>query len=284
MNYIRNAQMKHSLILTGIVLTLAFISLGVGAGRSGQLVVNDDQPHGDPPYLLEDGWKPLLNGKNLNGWQYRRNPEKGGWGTTAGVFWGGPENPKQLKAIAKSGDRIVNTMTDFKPVPADLFTTEKFGDQELYIEFLLPTESNSGVYVHGLYELQIVDSIKRDDSAPTALCGSVYDYKRQVNNKYVGGVAPLMRAERPAGQWQSFHIWFQAPRFNSAGKKISNAKFIRVLYNGVLIHENVERKAPTRAAMDIPEAATNPLMLQGDHGPVAYRNIYIRPLRPLSKK
>ena len=93
-----------------------------------------------------------------------------------------------------------------------------------------------------------------------------------------------MRAERPAGQWQSLHVWFQAPRFDDKGKKISNAKFLRVLFNGILIHEDVERKEPTRACMNISEAATNPIMLQGDHGPVAFRNIYIRPLRPLSQK
>ena len=66
--------------------------------------------------------------------------------------------------------------------------------------------------------------------------------------------------------------------FDSDGTKISNAKFIRVLHNGILIQENVERKAMTRAGMKIPEAAENPIMLQGNHGPIAYRNIYVRPL------
>ena len=275
--------MKHSSILVSIVLTLAFISIRVGADRYDRPVVNDGKAHGDPPYLLEDGWKPLLNGKNLDGWQYQK-PERGGWGTTPGVFWGGPDNPKQLKGMPKLGDRIVNTMTDFKPTPSNLFTTEKFGDLELYVEFLVPDGSNSGVYVHGLYEVQITDSFERNQSSVGGICGTIYNYKRQVNNKYVGGVGPRVRAERPAGQWQSFHFWFQAPRFDAKGKKISSAKFLRVLHNGVLIHENVERKAPTRAAMEIPEAATNPVMRQGDHGPIAYRNIYIRPLRPMSKQ
>ena len=89
-----------------------------------------------------------------------------------------------------------------------------------------------------------------------------------------------MRADRPPGQWQSFHYWFQAPRFDALGKKIANAKFIRILHNGQLIHENVERLGPTVATLNIPEAPTNPLGLQGDHGAVAFRNIYIRPLRP----
>jgi len=265
--------MKRSLI--GFVLAVAFFSLGAGVDLPP---VNDGKPHGDPPYLLEDGWRPLLNGKNLDGWTYR-NPERGGWGATSGVFWGGPDNPRQLIGRPEPGDRIVNTVTNFEPVPSDLVTTEKFGDVELYLEFLVPGNSNSGVYLHGLYEIQIWDSFGKDlDDHVTDICGAIYSYERPVDNLYVGGVAPRVRAERAAGQWQSLHVWFQAPRFDAEGKKIANAKFVRVLHNGVLIHENVERDGPTRACMNIPEAAENPLMLQGDHGPIAYRNIYTRPL------
>jgi len=275
--------MKHSLIRTGIVLTLAFISLGAGADRSGQQVVNDGNPHGDPPYLLEDGWKPLLNGKNLDGWEYR-SPGRGGWGTTSGVFWGGSDNPRQLKARTDNGDRIINTVTNFKPIPSDLVTMEKFGDIELYLEFMVSESSNSGVYLHGLYEIQIRDSHGKDQLGNTSICGAVYYYDQTVDGRRVGGIAPNVRAERPNGQWQSFHIWFQAPRFDEEGDKVANAKFLRVLHNGVLIHENIERDAKTQAAMDLQEAPKNPVMLQGDHGPIAYRNIYIRSLRPLSTK
>ena len=264
--------MKHSLV--GFVFVISLFSLGAEADLPP---VNDGKPHGDPPYLLEDGWTPLLNGEDLDGWQYR-NPERGGWGTTRGVSWGGPDNPRQLTGRPEPGDRIVNTVTNFKPVPSDLLTTEKSGDVELYLEFMVSDRSNSGVYLHGLYEVQIWDSFGRDQSSIADICGTIYDYERRVNDKYVGGVAPRVRAERPTGQWQSFHIWFQAPRFDAEGEKIANAKFLRVLHNGVLIHENVEREGPTRACMDIPEAPENPLMLQGDHGPIAYRNIYIRPL------
>ena len=63
------------------------------------------------------------------------------------------------------------------------------------------------------------------------------------------------------------------------GNKTENAKFLKVVHNGELIQENVDLEGGTRSHMQIPEAATNPLMLQGDHGPVAFRNIYIRPLR-----
>ena len=95
----------------------------------------------------------------------------------------------------------------------------------------------------------------------------------------MGGVAPRVNASKPPGQWQSFHIWFRAPRFDSSGKKTEKARFLKVVHNGVTIHENVELEGPTRASMTTPESPAGPLMLQGDHGPVAYRNIYLRPLR-----
>jgi hypothetical protein len=149
---------------------------------------------------------------------------------------------------------------------------------ELYVEFLIPAKSNSGVYLHGLYEVQVFDSYGVEH--PKYIdCGAIYE--RWINEKGVGGWPPLTNASRPPGEWQSFHIWFKGPRFEG-GKKIANATFVRVLHNGVLVHENTSIDGPTRSGLDIPEAAENPLMLQGDHGPVAYRDIYWRPLRPLT--
>lgn len=233
---------------------------------------------GDPPFLLESGWIPLLNGKNMDGWEYVPNTGKGGWTATPAVSWDETDASAPLKGAYVSGDRIVNTIEAPEKVASDLVSTREFGDVEIYLEFLVAGTTNSGVYVHGLYEIQIVNSFGKDAPASVgSICGSVYDYAEEVNGQYVDGVAPLVRAERPPGQWQSFHILFKAPRFDKEGKKISNAKFVRVLQNGVVIHENVERKASTRASMNIPEASENPLMLQGNHGTIAYRNIYIRP-------
>jgi len=87
-----------------------------------------------------------------------------------------------------------------------------------------------------------------------------------------------VNASKAPGQWQSFHVWFRAPRFDAGGKKIENARFIKVIHNGVVVHENYEVGGRTRAHMEKPEAATGPLMIQGDHGPVAFRTIRIRPL------
>jgi len=139
------------------------------------------------------------------------------------------------------------------------------------------------VYLQGLYEIQLWDSFGRDLNQATNMCGAIYHYAKQVNNEYVGGIAPMVRSERPAGQWQSLHIWFSAPRFDEQGIKVANARFIRVLLNGELIQENIDREGPNAGVHGHSEAAMNPLMLQGDHGLVAFRNIYIRPLRPLSK-
>jgi len=116
----------------------------------------------------------------------------------------------------------------------------------------------------------------------TSDCGAVYH--RWIDNQGVGGSPPSRNASRRPGEWQSFYIWFQAPRFDASGRKVENARFLRVLHNGLSVQQNVELEGPTRAHMSIPEAPLNPLMLQGDHGPVAYRNIYIRPLRPIIKR
>ena len=71
---------------------------------------------------------------------------------------------------------------------------------------------------------------------------------------------------------------FRAPRFDAGGKKTANARFVKVVHNGQVIHENVEVTGPTRAAAFNDEKPHGPLMLQGDHGPVAYRNPWIKPL------
>ena len=131
--------------------------------------------------------------------------------------------------------------------------------------------SNSGVYLHGLYEIQIFDSQGYTGPLTVGDCGGVY---QQEDGS--GGAPPIVNACRAPGEWQSFHIWFQAPKFDATGKKIANAKVLRVMLNDTHVQENIELPGPTVSHMKIPEAATNPIMLQGDHGPVAFRNIYIR--------
>jgi hypothetical protein len=270
--------MKH--VLSSVALAGAFVFLIVGADIPP---LNDGSGHGDPPFLTETGWKPLLNGKNLDGWQLVDPSKRGKWLVTSGVVWGGTLNPTALIGLPSSpGDRIVNTDVEPQGNASNIYTTEKFGDVEVYVEFMIAAHSNSGFFLHGLYETQIWDSWGFVPRLATDQAGAMYHYEGGPINGVDGGITPKARADRPPGQWQSYQYWFQAPRFDASGKKIANAKFIRILHNGQLIHENVERLGPTQASMKIPEAATNPIMLQGDHGAVAFRNIYVRPLRPLT--
>ena len=258
--------MRGAILLFSLVLSLA-----------GQ-EFNDGYSHGDAPYLIEPGWTPLFIGKDLAGWhgQGKGNNE---WQTCKGILFDPLLGPTRLRCVGGAGDRMLNGPNN-KTV--NIVTDRKFGDVELYVEFMLAKGSNSGVYLHGLYEVQVFDSFGSINPPSSSDGGGIYH--RWIDNHGVGGSAPRVNASRPPGEWQRYHIWFQAPRFDAAGKKTANAKFIRVLYNGIEIQWNVEAEGPTRAAMDHPEAPENPIMLQGDHGPVAYRNIYFRALRPIVER
>jgi len=256
----------------------AFLCLAVALAAFAQQrpQFNDGDAHGDAPYLIEDGWRPLLDGHDLSGWHALGSSGTAGWITTPGIIWERLLGPTRLSAVPGAGDRILNGLNGRT---ANLVTDRKFGDIELYVEFMLAKGSNSGVYLQSLYEVQIFDSWGSTEPMTSSDGGGIYH--RWINERGVGGSAPSVNASRRPGEWQSYHIWFRAPRFDASGKKIENAKFIRVLFNGLPVQNNVEVEGPTRAAANIPEAAENPLMLQGDHGPVAFRNIYWRPLREI---
>lgn len=261
------------------LLCLLLLALPLAAQQKPFL--NDGDDHGDAPYLVEEGWSPLLNGKDVSGWHGMNPNQPNEWFTTTGILWERLLGPTRLRAIPGNvpGDRILNGPTGRT---VNLVSDQKFGDVELYLEFLIAKGSNSGVYLQGLYEVQIFDSYGSWEEMSTSDCGAIYH--RWINEQGVGGSAPSRNASRRPGEWQSYHIWFRAPRFDANGKKIANAKFLRVVHNGLSVQKDVEVEGATRAAMNHPEAALNPLMLQGDHGPVAFRNIYVRPLRDLVKR
>lgn len=159
---------------------------------------------------------------------------------------------------------------------SNLLSKHAHGDVEAHIEFMVPEGSNSGVYFQGRYEIQILDSWGKE--APGhGDCGGIY--QRWKDGRGFEGRGPRVNASRKPGRWQSFDVVFRAPRFDAQGNKIAPACFVKVVHNGVVVHEDVELSGPTRAATYDDEAPTGPLMLQGDHGPVAYRNIRLRPLR-----
>jgi len=158
---------------------------------------------------------------------------------------------------------------------ANLHSTAEHGDVEAHIEFMVPKGSNSGVYFQGRYEIQVLDSWGVEKPKYSD-CSGIYE--RWKDNKGYEGRAPAQNASRAPGEWQEFDVVFRAPRFDSSGRKTANARFVRVVHNGKVVHENVEVTGPTRASSFEDEKPSGPLMLQGDHGPVAYRNIRLRPL------
>jgi hypothetical protein len=151
-----------------------------------------------------------------------------------------------------------------------------FGDIQLHVEWATPVPAhgtsqgrgNSGVFLMGLYEVQVLDSYE-NDTYPDGQAAAIY-----------GQYPPLVNASRPPGEWQSYDIAFRRPRFNPDGTVASRAR-ITVIHNGILVQDGVEPWGPTawlQAMPYIAHADKLPLALQ-DHGnPVRYRNIWLREL------
>ena len=201
----------------------------------------------------------------------------GQWQIVGDVFTD-PANDKKLSSKPGTG-AIVNGPTGRT---SHLFSKAEFGDVKAHIEFMVSKGSNSGVYFMGRYEIQVFDSYGIEKSEyPGIECGGIYErWDENKNPKGFEGHSPRVNASREPGQWQTFDVVFRAPRFDKKGQKISNARFETVVHNGVMIHEDVELTGPTRAGAYNDEKPAGLLMLQGDHGPVAYRNIRIEPAGP----
>jgi len=213
-----------------------------------------------------DKTQKLFDGKDFAGW---RQPT-GTWSVVKDVSLD-PADPKKLVIVPGQG-AILNSATSHT---VDLITEAEFGDMEAHIEFCIAKHSNSGVYLMGRYEMQIYDSFGVEkDQYPGIECGGIYP--RWINEKDVEGHSPRVNASKPSGQWQTFDITFRAPRFDASGKKIANAKVVKFVHNGKVTHENVELNGPTRGPMAEDEKPTGPIRLQGDHGPVAYRNLRVK--------
>ena len=207
---------------------------------------------------------------DLGGWQ--RNTD---WSVVADAFM---HQRNENLLSAREGTGVIMNGRSAKSPP--LVSGGEFGDARIHIEFIIPKGSNSGVYLQGQYEIQIFDSWSDSNvSYPGGECGGIYqrwDESRLV--KGYDGHSPRVNACRPPGQWQSFDIIFKAPRFDSKGNKIANARIVKLWHNGTLIHEDVELSGPTRGSFKPEDVAKGALVLQGDHGPVAFRNIWVAPI------
>jgi hypothetical protein len=174
---------------------------------------------------------------------------------------------------ADERETLVNPrLTDDGLVMEGMTTRQSFGDARWHIEFRLPYQphdsgqarGNSGAYVMGVYEVQMLDSFGlegRDNE-----CGGVYSVK-----------PPAVNMCLPPLAWQTYDIDVTAPRFEG-GRKVKNAR-MTVRHNGVVIHDDIEIAKVTPGGVRGEEGPTGPLFLQ-DHGnPVRYRNIWVLPAK-----
>jgi len=212
----------------------------------------------------EEGWVPL----GADAWH---NSEK--W-YAAGDAMLDPDNPRRL--VGKPGTGVlINGETG--RVPSLVTKRRDFRDVELHVEFMVAKGSNSGVIFHGNYEIQILDSAQVEK--PTgAHCGGIYP-RAEAEPTYHHidkGSPPRVNAAKPPGQWQTLDILFRAARFDEAGKKTASARFVRVVHNGQVVQENQEVPYACGPNWDRKQYPRGPIIIQGDYGPIAVRNVRVR--------
>lgn len=157
----------------------------------------------------------------------------------------------------------------------DIQTKKAFGDCQLHLEWRSPSviegegqgRGNSGVFLQGMYEVQILDSYQ-NRTYSNGQAGALY--KQQM---------PLVNPLRPVGQWNTYDIIYKAPQFNADGVKVASA-YVTVLINGVLVQNHVEIKGTTEyiGLPKNPVHGAGPIKLQDHSNPVSFRNIWIREL------
>ena len=178
----------------------------------------------------------LFNGKDLTGWKLINEKQTNGFKVVDGVLVNDPVQTEGAPHISYG----------------NLRTVKEFEDFNLKLEVNVPAGSNSGVYLRGIYEIQVLDS-----------------YKRELNPHNMGAVysrvKPTSGAEKPAGEWQSMDITLCD-------------RHVTVILNGTKIIDNQPVYGPTGDAMHSDVFAPGPVYLQGDHGKVSYRNIVLTPI------
>jgi hypothetical protein len=177
----------------------------------------------------------LFNGKDLSGWKLINPKQANGFKVVDGVLVNDPVNPE--------GQRV-----NF----GNLRTEKEFEDFKLTLEVNVPEGSNSGVYLRGIYEIQVVDS-----------------YGKELDSHNMGGlysrVAPTVAAEKRGGEWQTMEM-------------ILCNRHVTVVLNGKKIIDNQPAYGPTGGAMQADVFKPGPIYLQGDHGKVSYRNMVLTPI------
>ncbi len=254
-------QMNLQIAALAALVAMAIPSVALGQAPMKWKIHDLDRPlppvvnPGTPSTQETPGKAPsdavvLFDGKDLSNWlQDDGGPAK--WKVEDGY----------AEVVAKTGG---------------IHTKQPFGDCQLHVEFAEPVPAhgesqergNSGVFLMGLYEVQVLDSYENKTYAD-GQAGALY-----------GQYPPLVNASLPPGRWQTYTIVFHGPRFDKSGKLLHPAR-VTVFHNGILVQDNVELTGPTAHGERPPYKVTPeklPVGLQ-DHGmPVRYRNIWIREL------
>lgn len=178
----------------------------------------------------------LLNGKDLTGWKLLEEKKTNGWSIVDGTLVNDP--------VQKEGQPHIQY--------GNLCTVDKYEDFNLKLQVNVPAGSNSGVYLRGIYEIQVVDSYGK--ALDSHNMGALYSR-----------ITPSESAEKPGGQWQDMDITLCD-------------RHLTVILNGKTIINNQPVLGCTGGAITACEFIPGPIYLQGDHGKVAYRNIEIRPI------
>jgi hypothetical protein len=187
------------------------------------------------------------------------------------VLFGGKAEQMRDNWYARRSTQPAGWTVDDKGVATpnhrDINSKQEFGDCYLHVEFCEPLKGsgNSGVGMQGRYEIQILNSCGKKPESHE--CGAFY-----------GQTPPKVIASKPAGEWQTYDIFFRAPRFDAAGKVVEQAR-ATVYQNGIVLHQDEEFKGPTGIQYEQfkGEAAKGPIVLQGDHETVQFRNVWIVP-------
>ena len=233
---------------------LAVCGVGLSAKPQSDAEVTTRPMAGDPgpsptlgatPPTTDNKTAILFDGSSWSGWQRKDGPES---------QW------------------IVQDDGSVQAAGGDAVTSSTFGDFQLHVEFFCPkmpdkqgqARSNSGVYLHGRYEVQILDTFGQPPAGNG--CGALYSI-----------APPMVNASRPPGTWQTYDIVFRAPRFDDEGK-VTELPRLTVLHNGIVIHNNLELPGTTPGGLDREMVDVGPLLLQFHGDPVQYRNIWLRTL------
>ncbi len=196
-------------------------------------------PEGEAPKLKKSMFGDpikLFSGANMDGWELADKGAVSGWNAVDGVMINDP--------VQKQGEAHISY--------GNLRTTATFEDFNLKLEVNVPKGSNSGVYLRGIYEVQVMDS-----------------YGKELDSHNMGGlysrITPSEAAEKPAGEWQKMDITLYK-------------RYLTVKLNGKTIIDNQPVKGVTGGALTSDQFSPGPILLQGDHGKVSYRNIVLTPI------